>query len=309
MVRVVVAGHVNWDVTLRLESLPAPDGEARITSQRRSGGGSAANVATALVGYGADAGLVGSVGDDEPGFLARRELERDDVDVAGLRTVRNAETTVKYLLVDADGQVMVLGNEGANEAFGPDSIDPAFVRAADHLHLTSQRPATAAALLDVARAADATVSFDPGRRLGDRDFADVIDRVDVLFLNDREADVAMAGRDPTAFVAGTDRTVVVKHGADGATVYRDDETIAHGGFGVDQVDTTGAGDAFAAAFLAVATGAWDDDGPHSPATADLERAVTIANACGAMAACEEGAKTAPPREAVAQFLADRRRSA
>lgn len=305
MVRVVVAGHVNWDVTLRLQSLPAPDGEARIQSQRRSGGGSAANVATALVGYGADVDLLGSVGDDEPGFLARRELETDGVDVTGLRTVREAETTVKYLLVDETGQVMVLGNEGANEALRPEDVDPSLVAGADHVHLTSQRPATARRLVAIAREAGCTVSFDPGRRLADREYGDLLDGVDVLFLNDREADVAMAGRDPGEVVAGTDRSVVVKHGADGATVYRDGFVHDHDGYGVTPVDRTGAGDAFAAGYLAVCTGAWDDGPASDVRDCDVARALSVANACGALAACEEGAKTAPDREAVRELRGER----
>jgi ribokinase len=305
MVRVVTAGHVNWDVTLRVESLPAPDGEARISSQHRSGGGSAANVAAAIAGYGADAGVVGSVGDDEPGFLARRELERDGVDVAELRTVRSNETTVKYLIVDATGQVMVLGNEGANEAFEAADVDPAFVTDADHLHLTSQRPATANRLAGLADEAGVSVSFDPGRRLSERDYGDLPECVDVLFLNRREADVALGDRDPADVVAGTDRVLVVKHGANGATVHVDGAVFEHAGFEVSPVDTTGAGDAFAAGFLAVVLGAWDDADWESILAADFDRALTVANACGAMAACEEGARTAPPQAAAEAFLAER----
>ncbi|MFW6316949.1 MAG: carbohydrate kinase family protein [Halorubrum sp.] len=306
MVRVVTAGHVNWDVTLRVAALPAPDGEARISSQRRSGGGSAANVAAAIAGYGADAGVIGSVGDDEPGFLARRELDRDGIDVSELRTVRAAETTVKYLIVDAEGEVMVLGNEGANEAFSVADIDPTVVRDADHLHLTSQRPETAERLAGIARDAGVTVSFDPGRRLSDRDYGDLPDRVDLLFLNQREADVALAGIDPKAAVAGTDRIVVVKHGANGATAYSDEAVVEYPGFDVDPVDTTGAGDAFAAGFLAVVLGSWDGVERETIQAGDFDRALEIANACGAMAACEEGARTAPTRAEAEEFLVERR---
>ncbi|MFB6267048.1 MAG: carbohydrate kinase family protein, partial [Halodesulfurarchaeum sp.] len=253
MVRIIAAGHVNWDVTLRVASLPAPDGEAQITSQHRSGGGSAANVASALAGFDVPVGLIGSVGDDEHGFLARRELELDGVDLTGLRVVEDAATTVKYLVVDEAGEVMVLANEGANEAIGPADVDDAYVRRATHLHLTSQRPATAERLVDLAAAGDSTVSFDPGRRIDERDYGDLFDRVDILFLNDREAVEALPRdtEDPSELVQATGRVLVVKHGAAGATVFTPSGTYDHPGFGVDQVDTTGAGDAFAAGFLAV----------------------------------------------------------
>ena len=50
MVGVITAGHVNWDVTLRVDALPKPDGEARIRSQCRSGGGSAASASEKVSG-------------------------------------------------------------------------------------------------------------------------------------------------------------------------------------------------------------------------------------------------------------------
>jgi ribokinase len=292
MVRVVAAGHVNWDVTLRVDALPEPDGEAQIVSQRRSGGGSAANVACALAGFDVDPGLVGSVGDDENGLLARRELDRVGVDLQGLRVVEDAETSVKYLLVAEAGEVMVLGNDGANEAVAPDDLDPEYVTTTDHLHLTSQRPDTAARLAELAADAGVTVSFDPGRRLEERDFSATIDRADVIFLNDREAP-SVLGDDVAYPESGvSDTVVVVKHGSAGATVHIPDGSFEHPGFDVEPVDTTGAGDAFAAGYITMRL---EDPDDH-------ERALEFANACGAVAAQAEGARTAPTYPEVEAFL-------
>ena len=295
MVRVIAAGHVNWDVTLRVEALPEPDGEAQLVSQRRSGGGSAANVACALAGFDADPGLVGSVGDDENGLLARRELDSAGVDLRGLQVVADAETSVKYLLVANDGEVMVLGNDGANEAVTPKSVNTDYATAADHLHLTSQRPDTAAHLAELAADAGATVSFDPGRRLGERDFSGALARADVVFVNDREAGSVIDSDESYAESGHNDRVVVVKHGAEGATVHTPEGSYDHPGFGVDPIDTTGAGDAFAAGFISVLL-----DHPG-----DYERALEFANACGALAAREEGARTAPTHSDVEAFLDSR----
>jgi ribokinase len=291
MTDVLAAGHVNWDVTLRVDDLPAPDAESFIRSQRGSGGGSAANVAVALAGLAVDAGLVGSVGDDQNGLLATRELREAGVDLRGLREVGDGETAVKYLLVDDDGEVAVLGNDGANEAVGPDDVDPAHVREARHVHLTSQRPDTAARLAEVAADAGIPVSIDPGRRLGERDFSAAVERADLVFLNEREAETALERPPGEAFPG---RTLVLKRGADGAAVYGPDGRVDHPGFDVDPEDTTGAGDAFAAGFLAVRL----DGG-------DLHRQLAFGNACGALAAREEGARTAPDRESVERFLAER----
>ncbi|MCT9097757.1 carbohydrate kinase family protein [Haloarchaeobius sp. HME9146] len=289
MVRVLTAGHVNWDVTLRVDRLPEPDGESRIDSQQASGGGSAANVAVALSHLDVDAELLGSVGDDEHGLLARRELEAADVDLDSLLVAEAAETTVKYLLVDEAGEVAVLGNDGANEAVAPDDVDPEAVRAADHVHLTSQRPDTAARIAEVAAEAGVTVSFDPGRRLADRDFSAALADSDIVFLNDKEAKTVLENEYTESAFA--DRTLVIKRGAAGAVVHTPDASYEHPGFGIDPVDTTGAGDAFAAGFLSALL-----------TTDDYERALERGNACGAITAAEEGARAAPTTEEVEAFL-------
>jgi len=282
---VLCAGHVNWDVTLRLDRLPAPDGEARIVEQASAGGGSAANVATGLATLGVGTALFGSVGTDENGHLVRRALADAGVDCDPLVTV-DAETTVKYLLVGGDGEVMVLGNDGANESYAAADLADATLAAADHLHLTSQHPDTARRLAERAVAAGATVSVDPGRRVGERDFDPVVALADVVFYNEREAArVADRRRDDTR-----DHVRVVTRGADGAAVATPaGERRSHDGVAIDAVDTTGAGDAFAAGFLSVVLG--DDE-------ADYERALAVGNACGALATRERGARVRLDREAV-----------
>jgi ribokinase len=75
--------------------------------------------------------------------------------------------------------------------------------------------------------------------------------------------------------------VVRKHGADGAELVDDGHRYDHPGFAADAVDTTGAGDAFAAGFLAACLGG-----------RGREEALVVANACGALAAEVRGARAA-----------------
>ncbi|MDS0281499.1 carbohydrate kinase family protein [Haloarcula onubensis] len=268
--RVVCAGHVNWDVTLQVDRLPDPDGEASIDRQYQSGGGSASNVAVALAGLDASPLLLGSVGRDENGWLVRRELEDAGVETALVET--DGETAVKYLVVDEAGELLMFGNEGANEAYAASDLSERELSRAHHLHLTSQAPDTAAQLARTATRAGLSVSFDPGRRLADRDYAETVRRSDLLFCNERE--VAVLREDG---LADDVSTLVVKQGSGGATALSGDREVTHPGFAVDPVDTTGAGDAFAAGFLATRE-------------EDLERALAVGNACGALAARTPGAR-------------------
>ena len=274
MGRVICAGHVNWDVTLRVDHLPAPDGEARIVSESGHGGGSAANVAVGLSGFGVSASVLGSVGDDERGRTARTRLESEGVDCTHLVGTADADTAVKYLIVDEGGQVIVLGGGGANESFGADDLPGDALATADHLHLTGQRPSTAAELASRGNDAGVTVSFDPGRRIVERDFSAALARADLLFVNTREAEAALA----TGAVRD-EQVLVVKRGSDGAEVCAPTGSWSHPGYEVDVVDTTGAGDAFAAGFVAALL-----DG------ADHPRALAVANAAGALATTVVGAR-------------------
>jgi ribokinase len=296
MPRVICAGHVNWDVTLHVDTLPAPDGEAQVHETQAAGGGSAANVACGLAGLRLDTALLGSVGGDTHGTEARHELAAAGVDTTGVQVVPDRPTAVKYIAVDDAGEVMVFGCAGANEAFDTDALSVESIDGADHLHLTGQSPETARRLATLAGDLGLTVSVDPGRLVGERDFGAVLDLVDVLFLNDREAAVALgddtAADSPhdgraIADVGRETRAVVIKHGRDGAEVDTGGRRYTHPGFAADVVDTTGAGDAFAAGYLAARL-----DG------SDAEDALAVANACGALAAETRGARAALSWEAV-----------
>ncbi|WP_254862057.1 carbohydrate kinase family protein [Halovivax gelatinilyticus] len=290
MGRVLVAGHVNWDVTLRVDRLPEPDGEASIRDEYASCGGSGANVAASLSRLGEDVALYGSVGDDEYGDRAASSLESAGVDCTGVLTVSDAETARKYLLVDDDGAVSIVGDDGANEALSPADVDRRAVRRADHVHLTSQRPETAAAFASAAAVSDTSVSFDPGRRLAHRSYDETISHADVLFLTGREAE--LLGQRGDQAVALDGGITVLTDGGDGAAVYGPDGTVRHEGFDVTPVDTAGAGDAFAAGFLSK----WRRD-------ADVSETLRFANACGAIAATTTGSQPALSARRVERFLA------
>lgn len=279
--RIVCVGHVNWDVTLHVDAIPTPHREATVQDRRTSCGGSAANVAVGLAGLDVSVGLVGSVGTDMPGAHARQTLGDAGVDTTGIRVV-DADTAVKYVIVDQSGTVLMLGEEGTNETICPTDLDAGFLTRADHLHLTGYRPDTAGQAAAVADQAGLTVSFDPGRRAHDREFADVLPHVDLLFATDREA--AAFGE------ADVPRVVVRTRGEDGAVVETETGTTASSGYNVEAVDTAGAGDAFAAGFLAC----WVEDG-------DIDRALETANACGALAAREPGAQIELAWDAIRRF--------
>lgn len=281
---VISAGHINWDVTIHVDELPERDGETRIERLEQSGGGSAANVAVGVVGLGGRSVVFGSVGGDESGALALRELASAGVDPGHVLVAADEPTSVTYVIVDGNGELLMLANDGANEAFSAGDLDRGTLASADHLHLTGQRPETAAALATTAAELGPTRSFDPGRRVTDRGYDAVLHAADLIFVNDREAD-ALADATDIDPRAPEDRVVAIKHGGDGATVHTPQGDVSHPGFDVDAVDTAGAGDAFAAGFLGTALREPEIAGGgfiHDPR--EYQVPLLVANACGAIAA-------------------------
>lgn len=287
---VVVIGDVATDVVAVLSGEPAP-GSDRPASIRIRGGGAGANVALHLVREGVPVVLAGCIGDDPAGADLSAELAGAGVRLR-LRTVPGAATGTIVSLVEPGGQRSMLADRGANLAFRPTDV-PA-PPPGGHLHLsgyTLLAPGPRAgglAALAAATAAGCTSSVDPAstgplRAYGvDRWLSDTAGTTLVL-PNAEEARLLSGCTDVTdaaRALAGRHPIVVVTLGADGA-LWASGYTVVHRpARPTTVVDTTGAGDAFAAGLLAV----WLTDRNSSPAAAldaGLARAAGVVRRPGA----------------------------
>jgi len=263
LVPVVCVGDVMTDV-LAVARAPLAAGSDTASRVVVAGGGAAANTAAWLAVAGHPVTFVGRVGDDVFGRTAVAELTATGVSVRAA-VDRGHPTGTCVVVVTQDGSRSMFPDTGANAALvAADLPADAFTTAA-HLHLSGytlltegSRPAGLAAL-DLARAAGMSISVDPGSagpigRVGAAAMLGWVRGVDLLLANADEAEL-LAGRpgDPSAaadHLAGIVGEVVVKLGAGGATWTRAGADRRHApAVAIDVVDTTGAGDAFAAGFL------------------------------------------------------------
>ena len=239
-----------------------------------TGGGAGANTAAWLAEIGHPVAFVGRAGDDLQGRAAVEELRRTGVDV---RVVLDPDhrTGACVVVVASDGARSMFPDAGANAALsaadlpadllGPDR--PATAPPA-HLHLSGysllnqgSRPAALAAL-DLARAGGWTVSLDPAsagplRHTGPDRVLGWLGAVDLLLANQDEA-CLLGGRDDpleagaALAASGAAGQVVVKLGPAGAAWFAAGGGATRvGSVPAEVVDTTGAGDCFAAGFLPV----------------------------------------------------------
>ncbi|NYE20353.1 carbohydrate kinase family protein [Microbacterium immunditiarum] len=249
-------------------------GTDNVATIRHARGGSAANVAAAAAASVATR-FIGCVGDDPAGDALVRRLEQAGVDV---RVQRGGRTGTIVILVDDEGERTMITDRGAAAELGP--IDPAWLDDVEWVHVPlygfSTEPSRSAVVeaIDRMLRPPVRVSLDLSsvatmRELGTRELRALIARVrpDVVFANRDEA--ACAGA--LALDLSSVEAYIVKRGGEPVvvTVGGDEVHVA-----VEPVegliDSTGAGDAFAAGYIATAmSGA--DVASAARAGADLAR--------------------------------------
>lgn len=250
---------------------PAPGRLRHAPSVLLKIGGAESNVAIALARLGVPAAWAGLVGDDEPGELVLGRIRAEGVDTGAARRVAGRPTGL-YLREEVAGKVRVYYYRAGSAASGmrPGSIDLDCLDGASYLHLTGVTPALSPEFAEFVRwaARDARrrgvqVSFDVNyrSRLWDVDTAratveSLLPEIDLLFVSGEEAEALwgweVEADGVAALSAAGPREVVLKRGAHGSSLWLDGDRLDAAPFPVREVDPIGAGDAFAAGYLASA---------------------------------------------------------
>lgn len=289
MTRILVVGDVVDDVVVRpLTSVTAAsDTDAEI---RRTDGGSAANVAAWLGHLGTDVRFVGRAGADGA-ERHRVPLAAYGVD-ARVSADPDLPTATLVATLDPAGERTMYVDRAANTRLGPDDLGGGVLDGVGWLHLTGYSlfdDAVRPAVLDLAgraRAQGAGVSLDPSSvaflaGCGAERFLGWAGPADLLFPNLDEGRFLTGADDPAqvvAALAGRFPGVVLTLGADGAIFADSDRSCSVPAEPADVLDTTGAGDAFCAGFLASWLRSRDADDALGAGAAVAARAVTCLGA-------------------------------
>ena len=245
-------GDLLLDVIVRLEQ-PLEPGTDAAAQTRTGAGGQAANVAAWAAALGAEARFVGKRGDDPAASLAAGELARLGVTVFG--PVALGRNGVVVSIVGEEGERAMASDRGVAPTLSADELEPVWFEGATHLHLSgyslmsSPIDAAATRAAGLVRAGGGTVSVDLASRRVIVDFGpERLRRVlgelgpELVFANEEERAELGPG-------AAVDATWVLKRGAAGAAVERDGQKSEFPAVPAEVIDTTGAGDAFAAGYL------------------------------------------------------------
>ncbi len=257
-----------------------PAGRAALetaTSVELDVAGAESNVAMYLADHGVDARWISRLGDDAFGRRVLDRVRASGVDVSGVRTDPERPTGLLFKDPGAPGgaTAVTYRREGsAASAMGPELLEDEAARTAGVWHLTGITPALSEgcrALVESALGAGRTrhqsggdgpaVSFDVNYRPAlwrGRDPGDLLHRLaqaaDIVFVGLDEAQALWGGRladarDVRTLLPGP-RVLVVKDGGTAATAFCGRARVVEPAPHVDVVEPVGAGDAFAAGFLA-----------------------------------------------------------
>jgi len=296
---VVGMGVAVRDVTVWLDHFPEPDEKLPARDCVESGGGPVPTALVVLSRLGRTCGFVGLVGEDDAGRFVRRELERENVDVTGLRVAPDLETPASIILaVGAHRTICEWRQEIV--PLEPSALIPlrSMLENCRALHVDGRMPDAQIEAAAIVRDAGGIVMLDAGHpRPGvDR----LLPHVDIAILSSTYPGRLRNAPDREDFLgdlvsklsSGGPRIAGLTLGPDGCLLRAGDEdAIRLPGHTVEAIDTTGAGDVFHAAFLAAYL---EGD--------DLEAAGRFANAAAALKCLgRTGRAPIPDRDGIRAF--------
>ena len=291
MKKILCIGDLALDV---ISQLKEPINYGNDTASRISShpGGQAANVATWITRTNSKAHLVARTGNDPVGFALISDLDKYGVEHLNLMH-SGRPTGVVVILVDANGERTMFPDNGANADLEVSDLPP--LDDVDGVYLSGyalldfrSRDAVLAMITKV-KAAGKPIYFDPtttgAMKIVSRDeVLSWVSQMDGILLNSEEAlylgdatDIEIAKKNLQKYTP----LVVIKLGSKGALAVNGNESAKVSAVTTNVVDTTGAGDSFAAGFI-----------PKWLETSDLTQALSAGAALAAKCVASVGAR--PP---------------
>ena len=291
MKKILCLGDVALDVIAQLKE-PINYGNDTASRISTHPGGQAANVATWITRTNNRSVLVARVGNDPVGFALVSDLDKYGVEHKGLMN-SGRPSGVVVILVDSNGERTMFPDNGANADLEVsdlpplDDIDGVFLSGYALLDFRSRE--TALAMIKKFQEKKIPIFFDPTttgamKVVSKSEILNWVSMVDGILLNNEEARYLGESSDleeAEENLLKRAQLVIIKQGSRGATGVYKDQFAKVPAVTTNVVDTTGAGDSFAAGFI-----------PKWLETNNLEEALTAGTALAAKCVSIVGAR--PP---------------
>jgi sugar/nucleoside kinase (ribokinase family) len=302
---ILCVGQLVADVVVRpVDALPSPGQAVSIEELKLIAGGCASNTACVLAKLGVATSIGGLVGRDSIGDVVLSDIAACGVDISTVCRDETIPTSAVIVLVGNDGERSFFYREGANEKLTADMISDDAVRKVDFVHIGGAMKLfnfDLASFLTRAKALGRTTSLDTDWDVSGNWFGALehsLSKIDYLLTNEEEGKMITGKVDPIeigqTLLAGGPKAVIVKRGPLGSIAVTAETVEEFPGFKVDAVDTTCAGDCFAAGFLFGMIEGWD-----------IAKAVRFGNAAGALCTTQISHSGITSLPTVKEFLSSR----
>ena len=263
-INVLCIGDVMLDVIARINVSPQKINFGSDTASRisTSSGGAAGNVAAWLTRTDARSTIVSHVGDDPAGAAIVAEFDALGVSHGDL-VIPGETSGVVVVLVDSSGERTMFPDKGANSRLTaqdlPDLNSFQAVYISGYALLNPLARDGVLAMIEKIKADGLPIYFDPAsvgamKDVADKELHNWFSMMDVLFLNEEESIYLTGSVDierALNYLLDFSQVVVIKRGSAGAIAKaRGFDSISLPAFAATVIDTTGAGDSFAAGFIA-----------------------------------------------------------
>lgn len=305
MVDVIAIGELLIDIIADSPGIPLEEQ----TTFRRFAGGAPANFAVGVRRLGLSSGVITKVGEDFFGKFLLNTLKNEKVDISQIKTTKEYKTALAFVGLDENRSpsFSFYRSPCADIMLTKEEIDENYFKSAKLLMCgtvsMADEPARSAIFkaIELAKKNGLKIACDPNLREDLWHFKDpkehifkILKDIDIFLPSISEAEFITGVKGEKAFEAILDlgpSIVSVTHGAEGSTILTKDEKFSAPSFKVEVVDTTGAGDAYAAGLVVgLLTGM------------PLERIPYFGNAVSALKITKKGAMNVPTREEVEKFM-------
>jgi ribokinase len=246
---VVGLGALNFDYLYMVDKIAEGGREQIAKGLTEAPGGSAANTIAGLSRLGAHTAFIGTLGRDKEAEFISTDLKREKIDMSGIKREAGKTGTV-IGFVDKKGERALYAYPGVNDTLSITKKQARLAKRARYIHISSfvgDGPLAATKKL-IKDLKGTLVSFAPGM-LYAKNYSrikPIIKKSSILFLNKEETELITGATYKNE--TGAD-TVVVTLGKKGCLAISEKGIFEIPGYRSKAIDTTGAGDAFAAGFL------------------------------------------------------------
>lgn len=302
---ILTIGNINVDLICQVPRLPSPDDKVIVSNLDIVPGGGACNFAVGLSRLGSKVALFGHVGDDQNGKSGLDSLKKENVDIGNVIIEKDHSTGFVIILVDKSGQTIKIGYREANALLSPKEITKKLLEEFSLVHLSSVSAPVALKVAEICKNLGIESSIDFGGELMNQSsevLLKIVEAFSMVFMN-RIAFEKTFNCKPNKEglkIAQSKKIGIlnVTIGERGSYIVTRRSIIDIPAWDVPVIDTTGAGDAYAAGFIHYfhEGSSLHEVGKKAAACAALQ--ITLSNARDGM----------PMKEDVEEFIRNKNRT-